>query len=139
VNSRFLLDSWAMLALVYEEKPASDRVEQLLHQAVDGEVHLFLSLINLGEIFYIVGARRGLAAAQKMVAYIKRLPIQFIAVDEERVLFAARFKATHRISYADAFAAAAAVEMEAVLLTGDPELLALDEELTLEALKRAAT
>ncbi len=38
------------------------------------------------------------------------------------VLEAARLKAGFSISYADAFAVATAVRMDAVLVTGDPEL-----------------
>lgn len=47
MNNLYLLDSWAMLALLYRENPATDRVVQLLHQAADGQAHSLLSLINL--------------------------------------------------------------------------------------------
>jgi predicted nucleic acid-binding protein len=43
--------------------------------------------------------------------------------DEQRVLEAARLKSDHRMSYADAFAAATAIAHDAELWTGDPELL----------------
>jgi predicted nucleic acid-binding protein len=41
----------------------------------------------------------------------------------ERVLAAARIKAAHPIAFADCFAAATAAARNAVLYTGDPELL----------------
>lgn len=42
---------------------------------------------------------------------------------EARVIEAARIKAEHPLAYADAFAAATAIAHDAVLWTGDPELL----------------
>jgi predicted nucleic acid-binding protein len=42
----------------------------------------------------------------------------------------------HPISYTDAFAAATAEKLQATLVTGDPELVALTGQLKLEALTR---
>jgi len=138
VNNHYLLDSWAILALLYEEEPAAGRVEELLQQAADGQATLFLSVINLGEVFYIFGRRRGVSPAEKVVAKIKQLPIRILPVDEKRVLTAAGYKVKYSISYADAFAAAAAAELEATLVTGDPELLALAGQVQLESLHRSS-
>ena len=44
----------------------------------------------------------------------------------------------HRLSYADAFAAAAAEALDAALVTGDPELLQLQGRIELERLERAS-
>lgn len=46
--------------------------------------------------------------------------------DADLVLGAAEIKAGGRISYADCFAVATAERHQAPLLTGDPEILALD-------------
>ena len=93
-----------------------------------------LSVINFGEVYYIFGRERGADAAKKLVSGVKQLPIQILPVDERRVLTAAQYKMTNPISYADAFAVAAAAELDAVLLTGDPELFALDGEIKIERL-----
>jgi predicted nucleic acid-binding protein len=45
------------------------------------------------------------------------------------VLLAADFKSRHKISYADAFAAALAKQRQAELVTGDPEFRTLDSEI----------
>lgn len=136
MNNRFVLDSWALIALLNKEQPASDQVEVLLQQAANGDVFLALSIINLGEIYYILGRSRGSVAANEFFTQLKRLPIQILQADEPRVLAAARLKMAHTISYADAFAAAAAVELNAALLTGDPELLQLANEVEIQALTR---
>jgi ribonuclease VapC len=50
-------------------------------------------------------------------------------VDGDLVLEAARVKARHTLSYADAFAVALAERLRVPLITGDPEILAMDREL----------
>ena len=53
----------------------------------------------------------------------------------ERVLEAAAIKAQHAVSYADAFAVATAGAHGAVLVTGDPEILAGDPSWQTEDLR----
>jgi predicted nucleic acid-binding protein len=47
----------------------------------------------------------------------------------------ATYKANFRISYADAFVAAAAAELEATIVTGDPEFAAIESKQPVEWLK----
>ena len=54
----------------------------------------------------------------------------------ERVLAAAHIKATHAMSYADAFVVAAAQEMRATILTGDPEFRTVEGLVPVEWLAR---
>lgn len=136
MNNRFVLDSWALIALLNKERPASAEVEELLQKAADGQVFLALSIINLGEIYYIVGRNRGSQAADDFLDRISQLPIHLIQADKPRVLAAARLKMDHSISYADAFSTAAAMELDATLLTGDPELLLLSDKVEIQALTR---
>ncbi len=96
-----------------------------------------MSLINLGEVYYATGRRHGRPAADTVLNYIKELPINLHPVDRRHVLAAARYKMNHAIAYADAFAAAAAAELDAVLLTGDPELFALEGKIQIERLHRS--
>lgn len=88
----FILDSWAVLALLYAENPAALRVEQLVRQAGNNENALLLSVINLGEVFYILGRRQGQDAAEAVVANCKQLPIRLLQASEQRILAAARYK-----------------------------------------------
>ncbi len=136
MNSRFVLDSWALIALLNKEQPASDEVEQLLQKAAEGHAFLALSIINLGEIYYIVGRSRGSQTADDFLERVKRLPIQIIQADEPRVLAAVHLKMAYPLSYADAFAAAAAIELDATLTTGDPELTLLSDKVKIQTLTR---
>ncbi len=138
MNNRYVLDSWAFLALVNREEPAASRVKTLLKAATEGDVVLFMSLVNLGEVYYSAGRRYGRSASQNALTYIERAPINMQPVYKRQVLAAANYKMNYRIAYADAFAAAAAEELNAILLTGDPELFALEGEIQVERLHRSS-
>jgi ribonuclease VapC len=49
------------------------------------------------------------------------MPVAMYSASQARVLAAARVKATHHISYADAFTIALAQELGGTVVTGDPE------------------
>jgi ribonuclease VapC len=125
VPSSFVLDSFALLAFLQDEPPAS-RIEKLLESAGKQKYRLFLSLINLGELLYITERRGGVARAQDTLALIYQLPIEIVPADEQTVFAAAHIKANHSISYADAFAVAIAMREEATILTGDPEFRSVE-------------
>lgn len=133
---RLVLDAWAILALVQREEPARSRVRGILDEAEQGHHELFMSLINLGEVFYRIGQMRGEEAARETVEELRSLPITVLSVDEDAVFSAARLKIAHRLSYADAFAIAAAIAKNATLLTGDPEIRGLTGVVPLEPLHR---
>lgn len=127
----FVLDSFAVLALLNDESGAS-RVEDLLRQARAGEVKLAMSLINLGEVAYIIERRQGEAVVRSILAFLDATPLEYFSVSQGRVLAAAHIKATHLVAYADAFAAALASELNYTLLTGDPEFQSLEGEISIE-------
>jgi predicted nucleic acid-binding protein len=115
----YVLDSYALFAYFHEEAGA-DIVTDLIEGATE-DVHLFLSLINFGEVAYITERERGMQQAVELLEDIRRLPITLSGIDEARILAAAHIKAHHPVSYADAFAIALAQEFGAAVVTGDPE------------------
>ena len=124
-STAFVLDSFALLAYLQDELVAS-RIEKLLENAGKEKCHLFLSIINLGELLYITERRGGVAKAQDALALIRQLPIEIVPADEQAVFAAAHVKAGHAISYADAFVVAIAMQEDATLLSGDPEFQAVE-------------
>ena len=55
-------------------------------------------------------------------------------LSESFLLNAARLKGTYPIAYADAFAVATAIEMDGILVTGDPELKSFEADKKIEVL-----
>lgn len=117
---KYVLDSYAVLAY-FQAEPAGSKVRDILKEASSGRVAVFMSVISLGEIYYIIARKRGEEKAGAITKDISRLPVDLIDVTTKRVLAAAHVKALHPISYADAFVVAAAEEFSATIVTGDPE------------------
>jgi predicted nucleic acid-binding protein len=124
----YVLDSYALLAYFNSERSGSD-VLKLFEAARDQTAALYLSQINLGEIFYVVLRHRGNEKAQDTLKVLRDLPIILCEASEARILAAAELKALYPISYADAFAAALAQELGASLVSGDPEFKSLEPDL----------
>ncbi|HRA55618.1 MAG TPA: type II toxin-antitoxin system VapC family toxin [Thermoflexales bacterium] len=133
--SRYVLDSFALLAHLGDEAGAA-RVRAVLKAASLGRAQVFVSAINLGELVYITERERGLVQAQMALNAVEQLPIQILEATRERVLAAAHIKASHASSYADAFVVAAAQEMGATILTGDPEFRTVEGPVSVEWLAR---
>lgn len=133
----YVLDAWALLALLQGEEPAASQVSTRLREAERGEIGVLMSTVNLGEVFYRVGKVRGERRADETLEIIRDLSVDFVPATDDRVLAAARVKMRHALSYADAFAVATATERDAILVSGDPELLALESEVRLERLSRS--
>lgn len=134
----FVLDSWAVMAWLKREKPASDRVRTLLQEAEGRKLKLFINIFNLGEIYYLSVKARNTAYAQKILQALQSR-LMTISADDELVMLAATLKARHAISYADGFAAATALLQEAPLVTGNPEMrtmAAAEKALQLEWIRR---
>jgi len=120
-----VLDSWAVLRYLEDADPAASAVAELL----EGRAGATMSWMNLGEVFHVVHRVHGEDEAIGTIRDLRdridcRLP------DEALVVAAARIKAEQPMAYADAFAAALAVELRATLWTGDPELLVADADWT---------
>ena len=64
------------------------------------------------------------------------MTIDIHQISQDDVIKTAQCKIKHPISYADAFAAATASMLEATLVTGDPEMIALVDLIDVEPLRR---
>ena len=110
-------------------------MEELLYEASEGEINTFMHVINLGEVFYIVFREAGETQAMNVYSKVRRYPVEFMAnLSESFLLNAARLKGTYPIAYADAFAVATAIEINGILVTGDPELKSLETDKKVEIL-----
>ncbi|MDZ4246757.1 MAG: PIN domain-containing protein, partial [Dehalococcoidia bacterium] len=76
----YVLDSYALLSY-FGGEPGSEQVRRLLEAAKEGKCHLYICVVNLGEVIYIVERQRGLSKAQETLARIDELPIAIIDVD----------------------------------------------------------
>jgi ribonuclease VapC len=129
-----VLDSFALIAYLRDEAGA-DKVENLLHKALARHDPLHMTEVNYAEVQYIIIRKNGLADWETTAASLVSLPISFHPVTRELTDIAARLKASHPFSLADAFAAALAKHRKCELVTGDPEFKSLERELKIAWLK----
>lgn len=129
---QFLLDTSALLSLKANE-PGAVEVEKILrHEGLSG--HVYVCFITLMEFYYIIYQLYGEAEAKQSYLELKQLPIQVVASDEALGLAAGRFKATFQLSLADAWIAATAEKLDAILVHKDPEFEALQDIIKLQHL-----
>ncbi len=94
-----------------------------------------MSWINLGEVYDVVHREVDPEEGEATVALLRPL-VTLDLPTPETVMAAARIKAQHPLAYAGAFAVATAIAHDAVLLTGDPEIVRRDLGCAVEDLSR---
>jgi uncharacterized protein len=119
-----VLDAWAVMVWLKGQQPAADRMRALLEAADRREHRLAMSIVNLGEVFYLSVRARDLSYGRRVLETLHPR-VMTISAHDELVMMAATLKARHPISYADGFAAATALLQDAPLVTGDPEIKAM--------------
>ena len=124
----YVLDSWAVIAYL-EDEPSAEQVEELIATAHEEQIPIYMSVVNVGEVWYTLAREVSEEEANAGVKMLSDLRIQFENVDWELTQEAARFKSQNKMSYADAFAAALAKVKKADLVTGDHEFKPLDDEI----------
>jgi predicted nucleic acid-binding protein len=105
------------------DEPAASRVDQIL--AVERPL---VSWINLVEVHYRTTRDHGAQEADQVLEELRPLISERLpGISSMRA--ASALKAEHPIALADCFAVALAAAEDAVLLTGDPEILDRADEL----------
>jgi predicted nucleic acid-binding protein len=122
----FILDTSAFIALDEREPGATD-VEAILAKAWLGEAEISASFATLTELEYIRTREKDAAQATELLAFVKAQPVKWRHSDENLCSAAAKLKTTHKISFADAFVAATAKEINGVLVHKDPEFIPFTE------------
>jgi predicted nucleic acid-binding protein len=116
-----VLDSWAIVEWMSGSQPAVDRVSKLLSEAERGRGRLYMSAINVGEVYYFLKKNHDDALAEFWRESSRTLPAAIEVPTQEQNWNAASLKGRFAISYADAFAAGLAQKYNCPLVTGDPE------------------
>jgi PIN domain nuclease of toxin-antitoxin system len=125
-----VLDSWALLAVLKQE-PAASQVN-----TVWKDRGVAMCSVNLGEALYAEIRRVGVDRSEAAIG-AARADMTVVEPDWELVSAAAARKARGGLSYADAFCVATAQRLDLPLWTGDPEIVALRDEVDVVDLRVA--
>ena len=128
-SKHYVLDSYALLAML-EDQAGAERVAEII---ASPSCAVFLSVINLGEVLYIIERSRSKQAANEVAgAVVATDEIRLMDATFERTQIAANVKARGGLSYADCFAVALAQETGGTIVTGDPEYAKVEKEIRVE-------
>jgi uncharacterized protein with PIN domain len=118
-----------------QDEPSAEKVADMIADAHEEDVPLLMSVVNAGEVWYIIARRTSEADADRSLRQLKQLGIEMVDADWEIAHQAGKFKAKNKMSFADCFAAALAKQHKALLLTGNPEFKQVESEVTINWLK----
>jgi uncharacterized protein len=119
-TKNIVFDSHAILKWAQME-PGYKRVKSLLKACQESTLTGFINQINLGEVYYKSIRAVGIERARQFLDNFERLPLTILVPDRDLVWKAAEIKAEFSISYADCFAVATALGLNAKVVTGDPD------------------
>ncbi|HBK53592.1 MAG TPA: VapC toxin family PIN domain ribonuclease, partial [Syntrophomonas wolfei] len=95
----------------------------------DEKIKLYMTWINVGEVYYRVWREYGKIEAERVLDILSAWPLEILVADSELTIAAAAVKAQNKLAYADAFAIGAAILKQAELVTGDPEIKMASQKL----------
>ena len=130
-----VLDSWAVMAYL-EDEPSAEKVADIIADAHETNTPLLLTVVNLGEVWYIVAREASEADADRCEKELRQLGITLVDADWSLTQQASRYKSKHKMSFADCFAAALAKLKKAHLVTGDLEFKQVEGEISIVWLER---
>jgi len=130
MTKKIVFDAYALLELLEEGEGAQTVADYL----ADSEVGVYLSTINLGEVYYIILRRRGEQAAREVlnIVFLDE-GLTLVEANWDRIKSAAALKAKGGLSFADCFVLALGIEERAPVLTGDPDVIGRAEKLGVKA------
>ena len=123
-----VLDAWAMIAY-FQGEPSGGKVNELLKSfSTDPERAgiLMISRVQWGEILYVFESWYGASRREEVERLMSQMSVDIVETDAAMTRTAAHFKASAKLPYVDAFAAALAIQKGAQLVTGDRDFKAVD-------------
>jgi ribonuclease VapC len=124
VAEAFVLDTSAWIALD-EKVSGADAVEAIIAAAWLGRAEVHAAFVTLTELEYIRTREFDAPQAVELLAFARAQRVTWHHSDDEWCAAAAKLKARHALSLADAFVAGLARRLNATLVHKDPEFAAL--------------
>jgi predicted nucleic acid-binding protein len=123
-----VLDACALLTFLNDEDGA-ETMEEIFQKAEDGQIALYVSIINLLEVYYDRLRTSKNDKIDEFFEFIRVMPITVINSISDFVYHeAARLKAFNAISLADAIGLASAKELSAQFVSSDHSELEIIEQ-----------
>ena len=122
-----VLDASALMAYL-EKESGYEKVKESLSRAAESDKKLLMSIVNWGEVYYILVRDHGLEKAEEIMRIVETFPIELVSPDRELTKQAALYKAVKKLPYADSYAAALTKSCKGELLTTDKEFKLVEHD-----------
>jgi predicted nucleic acid-binding protein len=123
-----VLDSYALITYL-QRQAGYEEVAKLFQECTEKDREVFLCVVNWGEVIYHALRTGGEQRAQLAEDAMRAIPVTIVEANKDITLQAAKFKAVHKMSYADCFAAALAMNKKCELVTGNKEFKHVEKEI----------
>lgn len=125
-----VLDSWALIAYL-EGVDAAEKVADIIADAHDEDVPLFMCVINAAELWTILAGEVSESDANRGIHELRQLGVEFVDADWTLAHEAARLRAKYKMSLPDCFAAALTQQKRGLLITGNRAFAKMGEDLSI--------
>lgn len=125
---KYVLDTSAILAYI-ENEEGVETVEELLKEALERNIEIFISIISCIEVYYISLKEQGEKIALDRLDLINDLMIKIVPLNEQFTKIIGEFKTNKNMSLADCCIAGLAKVKKAILIHKDPEFIQLENEI----------
>ncbi len=123
-----VLDSYALITYL-QRQAGYEEVSAIFEECTAKDREAYLCVVNWGEVIYHALRSGGKQKAQLADDTMRAIPITIIDANKELTYQAATLKASHKMSFADCFAAAVAIKKKCELVTGDKEFKQVEKEI----------
>ena len=125
----YVLDANAVLLFLDPERTKhSEEMKNLFLLAQRGQARLFISVVNLGEVFYTLLKKIGEQRTHHVIQILQN-GVTVVEANLEKTIHAATVKHQYDLGYADSFAAALTLSLKATLVSADPDFEKLGKSL----------
>ncbi|MHC6204517.1 PIN domain-containing protein [Breznakiellaceae bacterium SP9] len=114
----YVFDACALIS-VFNNEQGSDTVRELLSQSLIGTVSVFISPVNLTEVFYDCLVVLGPERTAEIYGWIKTLITVPETISDSIIFEAGRLKSLYKIALGDAFGLATAVDVNGTFVSSD--------------------
>jgi predicted nucleic acid-binding protein len=119
LRDTFVLDACALIAMLANE-PGAENVRKIILDAIHRSVYVKINQINLLEVYYKICNVYDQDVANKIIAKIKKLPIEIIiGLKEKTFNEAGRIKSKYKVPLGDSIAVAECIIGNSILVTSD--------------------
>lgn len=116
MKAPFILDACALIAFLNAED-GGEKVRDLIE---DEDNRIYVHMVNLCEVYYGYYKADGIKKAEKVLEDLGQLPIEHIDdISLGFIKMVGKYKASHRVSLADAFVLALSEKMKGKVVTTD--------------------